>query len=61
MKLSFLAYVLKRMYEEHELHARRSPDEYWVIDLCRCSMKRALELQYPELLAFRAEPCGRRT
>jgi len=34
---------------EHYEHFPRKPEEFWVIDLTRCSGKREFELAYPEL------------
>jgi len=51
-----LAYILKRLKEEHDLRAKRSPDEWWVTDLCLCPKKRELQLNYPELMTWEPDP-----
>ena len=48
--------LLRWLEREHSQHYPREPDVYWVVDLCRCSMKREMELRYPELCRFRYKP-----
>ena len=51
-----LSYILRRLREEHEYHARREPDVFWVTDLCLCPRKRELELALPALNVWHPEP-----
>jgi len=53
---SLIAYILRRLREEHELRGRREPGVYWVTDLIYCPLKRQLALKYPELAEPRYDP-----